>query len=351
MSTKMNRFQQLSFACDVLSQEADALLKLADHLDDRFCDAVELIMHCPGSVIVTGMGKAGLIGQKMVATLASTGTPAHFLHPAEAVHGDLGRIRSNDVVLALSNSGETEELLRLLPSLKQMDVPLIAITGSAQNRLAQAARTVIATGTTSEACSLGLAPSTSTTVMLALGDALALVVSRLKQFAAEDFARLHPAGSLGRKLTTVDEIMRPVMQCRTGHQDQSVRTLLVHAGKPGRRSGAVILTNDQGQLTGIFTDSDLARMLEQQQDFRLDQPIAAVMTKSPKWVRTKSPATLAVDMLVENKISEVPVLDSQDRPIGMIDITDVVGFLPHDAKAIRTEENRTSAQTNRSQAA
>lgn len=317
-------FEQLRFAREVLGKEAQALMNLAASLEDEFCQAVEMVARCPGSVIVTGMGKAGLIGQKITATLASTGTNSHFLHPGEAVHGDLGRIHSLDIVLALSFSGETAEISQLLLSLVEFETPLIAITGNPRSTLGRAANVTLALGPLEEACGLGLAPSTSTTAMLGLGDALALVVSRLKGFEAKDFARFHPGGSLGRRLAHVEEVMRPLGECRVAQQSQSVRKVMVQVSRPGRRTGAIMLVDTQGQLTGLFTDSDLARMLEHNQEAALDAPIAEVMTRQPT---TISPGTFlmqAIELMAERKISELPVVDPQGKPIGLIDITDLL---------------------------
>lgn len=324
-------FERLRFGREVVRAEAAALSGLADRLDEDFCRAVDLLLDCRGSVIVTGMGKAGLIGQKITATLASTGTRAHFLHPAEAVHGDLGRVRADDVVLALSQSGETEELTRILPSLAALDVPLLAITGQPGSALGQAARITLDLGPLREACWLGLAPSTSTTAMLAMGDALALVVSRCRQFDQRDFARFHPGGSLGRQLATVEEVMRPLSECRVAPQTQSVREVLVGSSRPGRRTGAIMLVDAAGMLTGLFTDSDLARMLERNQDAALDAPIEQVMTRQPTTVRLGTRFKQAVATLAARKISELPVVDAANRPIGLLDITDVVGQ-PRDAQ-------------------
>ena len=222
-----------------------------------FVQAVRLLYACEGSVLVTGMGKAGLIGKKIMATLGSTGTRAHFLHPAEAVHGDLGRIHENDAILILSQSGETEEVVRLLPALDRWRIPVVAMTARADSTLGKSATVTLALGTLREADALGLAPSTSTTVMLALGDALALVVSRLRDFRREDFAQFHPGGSLGRKLSRVDEVMRPLEECRVASDTLSVKEVLVVSSLPGRRTGAVMLVDESGRLSGIFTDSDL----------------------------------------------------------------------------------------------
>ena len=258
LPVKLSPLEQLRCAREIVQLESRTLAEVAKRLDGSFCRAVDCVYRCRGSVIVSGMGKAGLVGQKIMATLASTGTRSHFLHPAEAVHGDLGRIHRQDVVLVLSQSGETEEVIRLLPSLTELGVPIIAMTGRGRSRLAQVATVTIDLGPLEEACRLGLAPSTSTTAMLAVGDALALVVSQMRDFRREDFARFHPAGSLGRKLSKVDHHMRPLDQCRVADEEMTVREVLVTAAVPGRRSGAIMITGASGRLSGIFTDSDLA---------------------------------------------------------------------------------------------
>jgi arabinose-5-phosphate isomerase len=297
---------------------------VAQRLDASFCAAVELVYACRGSVIVTGMGKAGLIGQKITATLSSTGTRAHFLHPGEAVHGDLGKVRSDDVVLALSQSGETEELTRVLPSLAQFSGGVVAITSKRSSTLGQAAAVVLEMGPLQEACALGLAPSTSTTVMAALGDALALVVSRLRGFGPADFARFHPAGSLGRQLMRVEEAMRPLSECRSARDTLSVRQVLAGHRQRGRRSGAILLIDDLGRLAGLFTDSDLARLFENHRDAALDRPIQEVMTRAPCTVPAGSMLPDALAILAERKFSELPVVDAAGRPLGLLDITDLV---------------------------
>ena len=327
-SNHLSQPEQLQLGREVLRIEADAVLSLVKRLGPEFCEAVELLCGCSGSVVVTGMGKAGLIGRKIAATLASTGTNSHFLHPAEALHGDLGRVQEQDVILALSASGETDELLRILPSFKSGGNRLVSITGDANNTLARHSHVVLTLGPINEACSLGLAPSTSTTAMLATGDALALVVSRQRQFRPEDFARVHPGGTLGRKLARVEELMRPLSACRVAGQSQTVRDVLVTASKPGRRTGAIMLVDDHGKLTGVFTDSDLARLLECKQDSSLDLPIGDVMTRSPKAVAAGSRLADAVSILAQCKISELPVVDQYHRPLGMIDITDLMGLVP-----------------------
>ncbi len=325
-TNSLTTFQQLDLGCRILREEANAIARLAEQLDSDFCAAAENVLNCRASVIVTGMGKAGLIGRKITATLASTGTRSHFLHPAEALHGDLGEVSADDLVIVLSHSGETEEILRLLPSLQRQT--LIAITGRKQSSLGRAADIVLDIGSVDEAGRLKLAPSTSTTTMLALGDALALVVSEQRGFEASDFAQLHPAGSLGRKLAVVEDIMRPLSQCRIAHESHTVRDVLISKSQTGRRTGAILLTNDAGQLTGIFTDSDLARLFETGQDNSLDGPIRLVMSVSPHVVQSGVKMTSAVELLVDKKISELPIVDGNLTPVGMIDITDVVAYLP-----------------------
>jgi arabinose-5-phosphate isomerase len=324
----LSPFEQLRFGREVIRAEGQALCALADRLQEEFSQAVAAILACQGNVIVTGMGKAGLIGQKIAATLASTGTPAHFVHPGEAVHGDLGRIHNLDIVLALSFSGETEEVTRLIPSLTLLKTPLLAITGNPRSVLARGARVSLDLGPLKEVCSLGLAPSTSTTAMLALGDALALVVSRCRRFNREDFARFHPGGSLGRQLAKVEDVMRPLGECRVADEACSVREVLVRVSRPGRRTGAIMLVDTDGLLTGLFTDSDLARMLEHSQDTALDRPIQQVMTRHATTVLTGTLLTQAIALLAAKKISELPVVDQRGKPVGLIDITDVVGQSP-----------------------
>jgi len=329
---RLSPFEQLRIARQVILAESRALVQVADRLDGEFCRAVEMLFSCRGSVIVCGMGKAGLIGRKIMATLASTGTPSHALHPAEAIHGDLGRLRAGDVALVLSQSGETEEIVRLLPSLAELGVPVVAITGQAQSTLGRAAAVTIALGSMEEACTLGLAPSTSTTAMLAVGDALALVVSRLRRFGREDFARFHPGGNLGYRLSKVEQSMRPIDQCRVADESRTVRDVLIAARMPGRRTGATMLVDSQGKLSGIFTDSDLARLFEHRRDRQLDAPIAEVMTKNPLCVPSGSMMTEAVALMADRKISELPVVDAQRRPIGLIDVTDVIALLPKESE-------------------
>jgi len=231
----------------------------------------------------------------------------------------------------LSQSGETGEVVQLLPSLKSLEVPLLAITASKNNSLGQAANVTIELGKLNEACWLGLAPSTSTTAMLAIGDALALVLSRLQGFQQEDFARNHPGGSLGRQLSHVEDHMRALDECRVARADETVRQVLVACTKPGRRTGAIMLIDGKGCLVGLFTDSDLARLIEQRNDVALDEPVSALMVTHPQTVLQGSKMNVAVEILAERKISELPVVDEAGQPTGLIDVTDIVSLLPEPA--------------------
>jgi arabinose-5-phosphate isomerase len=246
------------------------------------------------------------------------------------MHGDLGRIRADDVVIALSQSGETEEVLRLVPAIRRLDACLIAITERATSSLGVAADLCIAVGPVEEACPLGLAPSASTTVLMAVGDALALLVSRMRDFTAEDFALYHPAGTLGRKLTRVEEVMRTGRQLRRAHADESVRSVFIRLAGPTRRSGAVLIEDEESRLLGIFTDSDLARIFERRHEEDLDRSIGTVMTVDPYAIRVGSTLSEAVELLKTYKISELPVIDRGGRLVGLIDVTDLIGLLPAD---------------------
>jgi arabinose-5-phosphate isomerase len=326
LSNALTVDEQIRAAREIVRREAVAIYDLSNRLDTTFGEAVRTIYKCRGSALVSGMGKAGLIGQKIAATLASTGTRAHFLHPAEAFHGDLGRIHHEDVIILLSQSGETAEVVQLLPSLHDFGVQVVAITSSRESTLGRAAHVVIELGELEEACSLGLAPSTSTTAMLAVGDALALVLSKMHNFQAEDFARFHPGGSLGRQLSRVDDIMRPLDQCRCASDTLTVRDVIIACTRPGRRTGAIMLTDAEGRLTGLFTDSDLARMFERRDENALDRPIVDVMVARPTTVRSGLRVTEAVALLAERKFSELPVVDAEGRPIGLFDVPDVIGL-------------------------
>jgi arabinose-5-phosphate isomerase len=337
--------EQLRAAREIVRREAAGVWKVSYRLNSSFCEAVKLLYTCKGSAIITGMGKAGLIGQKIAATLSSTGTPAHFLHPAEAFHGDLGSVHGHDIVVMLTQSGETAEVTQLLPSLREFGVPLIAITAARTSTVGRVANVCIELGDLEEVCSLGLAPSTSTTAMLAVGDALALVMSKMRNFQEDDFARFHPGGALGKKLSKVDDIMRPLSECRTASESLSVREVIVKCTKPGRRSGAIMLTDKAGRLTGLFTDSDLARLFEKRDESALDRPICTVMMGQPTAVPSGTRFGDAVALLAQRKFSELPVVDKKGKPVGLVDVTDVIGLKQEaDAAAEVDASKKTSAK-------
>ncbi len=318
----------IEFAKSVVRSESDAILAQLDRLDDNFCDALDMFVNCRGCVIVTGMGKAGLVGRKLSATLSSTGTPSHFMHPGEAFHGDLGCVRPGDVVLALSYSGETEEVKRILAPLRSRNIPIVSIVSTKHSALGRASSVVLEIGKIEEADSLKLAPSSSAAAMLAVGDALSLAASRERGFRSEDFARFHPGGSLGKQLSRVDDCMRRVEQCRCADDSATVREVFSSCRKPGRRSGAILLTNRQGKLSGIFTDSDLAKLFESHGESALDAPISDVMTRTPSVVRAGAMMREAVALMTSKKISELPVVDENGYAVGLIDVTDLGDFFP-----------------------
>lgn len=334
--------ERLRWLREIVAAEGRAVLSCAAALTPEAVRAAEMTANCDGAVIVTGVGKAGLVGQKLVATLASTGTPSHFLHPSEAVHGDLGRIRDTDLVWALSNSGRSEEVVRIASHVRTHSSGLIAITAGDDNPLSAAADCTVAIGRHDEACPNGLAPTSSTAVMMAVGDGIAMLASQLRSFTSQDFARFHPGGSLGRKLAEVEQIMRPLDACRVAPETVTIREAMVASSKTGRRTGAVMLVDGDQRLTGLFTDSDLAKLLERRDDDALDDCIGTRMTDSPL---TASVGTLlqdAVAMMSHRRISELPVIDELGRPVGLIDITDVVSLSPAGER-----ENPPSAPTLR----
>jgi arabinose-5-phosphate isomerase len=318
----------LDYARQIVRAEAAALEQVAQRLDLSFVRAIDLFCRCRGRIGVTGTGKSADVGQKIAGTLNSTGSRAYVLDATRALHGDLGMVHSEDVILALSYSGESDEIVRLLEPLRPLALAVVALTGNGQSTLARQADVAIVLGTLEEVCPLGLAPSTSTTAMMAVGDALAFVLSRMRSFTHEDFARFHPAGSLGRKLLKVEAVMRRGSDLRLASAQQTVRDVFAQVQRRGRRTGAVILVDTAGRLCGLFTDSDLARLFEQRRDSALDRSIAEVMTPNPLTVRQGSRVLDAVEVLRRHRISELPVVDGSGRPIGLLDITDVIGLLP-----------------------
>ncbi len=313
----------LDDAREVLEAEAAAVKNVITHLDDSFISATELCLHCTGRVAVSGMGKAGLIGEKISATMASTGTPSFFIHPAEAVHGDLGRLRKEDVVLALSNSGETAEVLRLVDAVRLFGAKLIAITGNANSTLAKHADFHLFIGEPGEACPMGLAPTSTTTAMLALGDALSMVVQKRRAFGPEDYARFHPGGSLGRRLMRVEEIMRAEERFTVVKETASCHDVLLAMNQTPGRPGAACVTDESGQMTGFITDGDLVRALGDGHEF-LTLSISELMNRSPKTIGPDHLVSEAEKIMREFRIDQLAVIDTKGQPMGLIDVQDLV---------------------------
>ncbi len=312
----------INVAKRVIKIERDALSSLALRIDGSFEKACELILKCKGRVVVTGMGKPGFIAQKISATLSSTGTPSLFLHAAEALHGDLGRVMKDDVVIAFSNSGETEEIVKLLPLVRKIGAKLIAFTGNARSLLAKHSDVVLDVSVKKEACPLNLAPTASTTVMLALGDALALALLEKKKFKAEDFAFFHPGGNLGKKLLLkVSDIMRTGKNNPIVSERMKIKEVLFKITKA--RAGSATVVDKRGRLAGIFTDGDLRRHLEEGERI-LEGSVGRVMTKDPISVGQNKLAAEALEILRSKKIDEMPVVDSKRRPVGLLDVQDLL---------------------------
>lgn len=306
----------------ILKIEADAIRTLIPRIGKSFEEALELLYECRGRVIVSGMGKAGFIARKISATLASTGTPSLYLHPAEAFHGDLGRVTAEDRVLMLSHSGETEEVVQLLSPLKKIGVKIIAMTGNLHSALAQNAEVVLDISIDREACPLGLSPSTSTAVSLAMGDALALTLLKKKGFRQEDFAFLHPGGNLGKKLLKVKDLMRKGKDHPVVRQDISVKEALFAITRA--RAGSCSVVDGSRKLIGIFTDGDLRRQLRENGEKILLAPIREVATLKPLVVRQDRLAAEALHLLREKKVDELPVIDDRGRAVGLLDVQDLL---------------------------
>lgn len=311
------------YARGVIRAEAEAVAQLAARIDGPFTDAVEMLLACPGRVVVTGMGKAGFIAQKISATFASTGTPSLYLHPAEALHGDLGRLVPGDLVLALSNSGETDEILRLLPAIRRLGTPIIAITGAAESQLAGSATLVLDIGPVPEACPLGLAPTASTVALLAMGDALAMAVQQKRGFSAEQFASLHPGGALGRQLLRVREVMRTGAANPTVSAVTSIRECTAVMTSTEGRPGACSVVDGEGNLVGIFTDGDLRRLV-QLGDADFSRPVSAVMGKTPRTASPDDLAQAAAEVMRAGQLDQLPVVDGEGRPVGLLDVQDLL---------------------------
>ena len=315
----------LKHAQDVLRMEAEAILELVPRVDANFAAAISLILECSGRTVITGMGKSGIIGRKMAATFASTGTPSFYLHPAEGIHGDLGMVTADDVVIALSNSGETGEILNILPSLRRIGAKIIAMVGNANSTLAKNADVVLDVGVEKEACPLGLAPTSSTTAALAYGDAIALALLQKRNFTASQFAVFHPGGSLGRKLLlTVGNIMHKGDENPLVSADTTVQEALFVITDKGL--GAVSVVDEEGKMLGVLTDGDIRRGLSKGVDF-LQRSVSDLMTKAPKYITADKLAAQALHLMESNQpkpITVLPVLDENKVVIGLLHMTDLV---------------------------
>lgn len=311
----------LDRAKEVLDIEAQAILSLRDRLDGGFTKAVELILGCKGHIIVTGIGKSGVIARKIAATLCSTGSPAIFLNAAEGVHGDLGVVTGNDLVILLSSSGETDEIKNILPVLKRLGGKLISITGKRDSTLAGASDVTLDASVKKEACPLGLAPTASTTAMLALGDALALTAMAERRFTAEDYAALHPGGSLGRRLTmTVEDAMRKGEHLAVAAETDTVKEVLFAITRAG--AGAAAITGEGGKFIGIITDGDIRRHLLADEKV-LSKKAAEIANRNARTITKEKLATEGLRILESLKIGELPVVDEMSRPIGMLMMKDL----------------------------
>lgn len=323
-SSRRKRDEQLvAYANTVLEAEANAILGIRSRLGPSFARAIALIRACKGQVVVTGMGKPGFIAQKLSATLASTGVRSIYLHPAEAVHGDLGRVAAGDVVLALSNSGATEELLRLVPALRRIGAKLVSITGDAQSPLARASEVVLDIGPIDEACPMGLVPTASSAALHAVGDALAMTLLKVRQFTSAEYAVFHPGGKLGRSVMRVFEVMR------AGNANPVVRdfsplseAVAVMTKTPGR-PGATNVVDRAGRLVGIFTDGDLRRLVEQgRTDFTVK--VRDVMGKHPRFISPEELVMEAAAKMREAAVDQLPVVDADGRAVGLLDVQDLL---------------------------
>ncbi|RCK80249.1 MAG: Arabinose 5-phosphate isomerase [Candidatus Ozemobacter sibiricus] len=306
---------------EVLEREAQAILEAARRLDERLIAAVDLVLSARGRLIVSGIGKSGLVGRKISATLSSTGTPSFFLHPTEALHGDLGMVTEQDVVLVLSNSGETEEIVRLIPFLRRLGARIIALVGTPGSTIARMADVALDTSVEREACPLNLAPTSSTTVTMAMGDALAVALLEARGFKEKDFARLHPSGSLGRRFLTVRDLMHTGDRIPAAPPEMTLKDGIIHMSRGG--FGTLVITDPGSRLLGIFTDGDLRRLFERQ-EADLHRPLRTVMTPNPRRIGPDRLAMEALKLMEEKAITSLVVVDPADTVIGFLHLHDIL---------------------------
>ncbi|MDR2249555.1 KpsF/GutQ family sugar-phosphate isomerase [Acinetobacter sp.] len=312
-----------SSALATLRIEQQAIDVLATQIDDRFSRACEVLLQCKGRVVITGMGKSGHIGRKMAATFASTGTPSFFMHPGEAGHGDLGMLVRGDVLIAISNSGKSDEIMMLMPLIKHLGVPMITISRNDKGPMPQNADIALTLGESDEACPLGLAPTSSTTATLVLGDALAVALLEARGFTADDFARSHPAGALGKRLLLhVKHLMHTGDELPKVSPDTPMNQVLYEISN--KRLGLTTIIDEQDHLLGIFTDGDLRRLIDKQQGFDVNLLVSDVMTKKPSTISQEVRAVEALQQLNQKKISQFVVVDDQNKVIGVISMHDLI---------------------------
>ena len=308
-------------AREIILKEADAIRAMADRLDGNFEKAIELIYNSPGRVIISGIGKSGQVARKIAATLSSTGTPAFYIHPSEGVHGDIGMVLSGDVAVVISKSGDTDEVIKLLPIFKRLEVPVIAITGEKESPLAQGADVVLDASVECEACPLDLVPTSSTTAALVMGDALAVVLLELRGFTADDFSFIHPGGTLGRKLIKVGDIMHTGPELPIVRADASFKEMLLEM--TSKHFGLAIVVDTEGKLSGIFTDGDLRRAIEQHEN-PLTLTAGGIAVPNPKRISAKEFAATAVALMEDFKITSLIITDKENRPEGLIHLHDLL---------------------------
>jgi len=316
----LNKIQELAKA--VIETEAEMVAALVHRIDENFAKACSMLLDCKGKVVVMGMGKSGHIGKKMAATFASTGTPAFFIHPGEAKHGDCGMITADDIVVALSNSGETEEVISIIPFIKLLNIPLISLTGNKDSALAKASNTHIDVSVSKEACPLGLAPTASTTAALAMGDALAISLLQTRGFTEKDFARSHPGGSLGKRLLLrVEEIMHKNKCMPLVNADAFLKTALVEITE--KKLGMTAVINKNQKLAGVFTDGDLRRALDTNKDINITK-VQDVMTEKPKIIKPDTLAEEALNIMEQNHITSLIVANEDNSPVGVVHLHDII---------------------------
>jgi arabinose-5-phosphate isomerase len=308
-------------AREIILKEAEAVRSMADRLDHNFEKAVELLYNLKGRAIISGIGKSGQIGKKIAATLSSTGTPAFFIHPSEGIHGDIGMVLSGDVAIVISKSGDTDEVIKLLPIFKRLEVPVIAITGDKDSPLAKESDVVLDASVDCEACPLDLVPTSSTTAALVMGDALAVVLLELRGFTTDDFSFIHPGGALGRKLIKVGELMHTGNELPLVHKDSCFRDVVVEMTT--KRFGLALVVDDMGRLLGIFTDGDLRRTVETHEN-PLDLTADKIAIRNPKIVYADMLAASAVAIMEDHNITSLIITDSDNKPIGLIHLHDLL---------------------------